>query len=91
MALMFGLFEVAMNTNQSGLFRDIDHERATDAMRLVYLTSPRVREWWGLGRVAYAKNPHFVALVDSLVADIEAANEEKLEAAQYPWGVTNSV
>ncbi len=82
MALMFGLFEVAENTNQSGLFRDIDHERATDTIRLVYLISPRVRKWWASARMAYARNAEFLALVDSLVAEVEGATSNALEASQ---------
>ncbi len=73
MALIFGLLEVGVITNQSGLFRDTDQARAIDTVNLAYIASPRVRKWWKSSRVFYAKNPAFVALIDRLVAEAEAA------------------
>ena len=72
LGMMIGLFEVAFTTNQAGLFRNIDYARAIDAVRLVYLSSPRVRKWWSQTKIAYAENPEFVALIDKIAAEFES-------------------
>lgn len=76
MALFFGMVETAHLTHQTGLFRQTDYNRAIDTLRLVYLSSPRVRKWWSVSRINYAKNHDFVALVDQMSAQAEAEATE---------------
>ena len=69
MALIFGMAEVGFNMQRSGLFPDIDQARATDTIRMAYLSSPRVQKWWSNSRHYYAANQEFVAMIDALAAE----------------------
>lgn len=77
MALIFGNIEVGFNMEQTGLMGDTEYDRGMHTLKGAYLSSPRVRKWWSNIRFFYAKNPDFVAVIDKLSAEADAADKKR--------------
>lgn len=69
-AVALGVGEAAFNLRQRGLMEDGAYKGLEAGTRL-YLHSPAVQQWWAENR-AYGKDPAYVALLDGIVAEINA-------------------
>ena len=87
-AVALGLGEAAFNLRQRGLMEDAAFKGIQNGSRL-YLHSPIVQQWWAEHR-AYGKDPAYVALLDGIVAEINAKQAGGASAFRGKAGGSNA-